>query len=133
MSENIISKQDYRHCVIGDDVYLLTHSKSHRRYNLSDIEQLIIPPINLGQAQLYKRSGKPVAYVSWAYLSEHIADRFSQDAYDLKIEDWQSGPHLWIMDFIAPFGGVRHIASQLKLQFPGKQGRWTRFDSSRNS
>jgi len=65
---------------------------------------MTIPPIALGQFRLWRKSGLPLAFGSWAYLSDEAAARAKNDIRRLSPIDWKSGDNLILMDLIAPFG-----------------------------
>ncbi len=117
--------------VLGEVLWLMGHSRLYRKYSVDDIHRLVIPPILTNQAILFRKAGKPHAYVSWAFLSSEVADGFSQDTYRLTAQDWCSGNELWMMDFLAPFGGGIRVAGHLRKHFAGRTAYSLRFDENR--
>jgi cytolysin-activating lysine-acyltransferase len=73
-----------------------------------------MPPLVLDQAKLYMRDNAPVAYVSWAKLSEAVAGRYCAAPHQLAAGDWQSGTQIWIVDLYAPFGGAIEVLQDLR-------------------
>ena len=73
-----------------------------------------MPALVLEQCKLYTRNGAPVAYVSWARLSDSVALRYQQAPHQLMPSEWQCGDQVWLMDLIAPFGGAEDIVKDLR-------------------
>lgn len=97
-----------------DVVYLICRTHRAHRWRLNDLPRLVIPPLRLGQAHLFYERGRPLAYVSWAWLSGIASDGFEDGSRLLKAEDWRSGENLWIVDLFAPFGHVGKISRFLR-------------------
>jgi hemolysin-activating ACP:hemolysin acyltransferase len=62
---------------LGLVIQLMRLSPLHRRWRVSDIERLIIPPYDLDQFRCYRFSGRAAGLATWAYLSDQCADDFS--------------------------------------------------------
>ncbi|MFZ8865313.1 MAG: toxin-activating lysine-acyltransferase [Rickettsiales bacterium] len=106
---------------------LLLSSNLHRRYLINDIGALFIPSIDCNQFRLYKEGGKPVGFVSWAYLTSEIDQKYAQGTYNLKYKDWYAGEKLWFLDFAAPFGHAKKIFAELRNElFPNSIGKSVR-------
>ncbi len=73
-----------------------------------------MPPLVLDQAKLYLRDNAPIAYVSWAKLSDTVAKRYRAAPHQLAATDWQSGDQVWIVDLLAPFGGAAEVLQDLR-------------------
>lgn len=102
------------HQVVGEVIELLTLSPYHVTWSIFDLQRLVIPPIRLGQYRLYRRKFKPVAFVSWAWLTENAENGYTTGTRLLQPEDWNSGDRLWFIDFVAPFGGVKRLVADLR-------------------
>ncbi len=89
---------------------------------LSELEWRVMPPLMLDQAKLYMRDKAPLAYVSWACLSEDAAKRYQQAPHHLMPSDWKSGEQVWIVDLCTPFGGGQEVIKDLRENvFKGKE------------
>lgn len=101
-------------------VLLLYMQSSHRRYQfIADLEWLLMPPLIAGQCKLYMKQEYPISFVSWAFLNEDAEKRLFQNGGKLRPEDWNCGDHLWIIDIVAPFGGVENMLHDLQMnEFP---------------
>ena len=63
----------------------------------------------------------PVAFASWAFLNEEAEARIRQDIRALTQDDWKSGDQPWLIDMIAPFGGLDEAVVDLKEKiFPDR-------------
>lgn len=95
-------------------VRLMMLSDLHKQWTVSDLDRLLIPPIQMGQCLFAIKDDSPIAFVSWALFSEEASLAFANRARPLRKEDWRSGDQLWIVDFIGPFGFVPEIVRMFK-------------------
>ena len=99
---------------IGVIISLMGKSKFYSDYDLIDITQLIMPPIELGQYKIYYDAmERPAAFATWAYLSEGSLNNLFKDEEHLTKAEWSSGNILYISDFAASEGMGREYASKL--------------------
>ena len=103
-------------------VIMLYMQSSHRRFQfISDLEWLLLPPLVGGQCKLYMKKEYPISFISWGFLDEEAEKRLFHNGGKLRPEDWKSGKNLWIIDIVAPFGGVENMLRDIqKNEFPGK-------------
>lgn len=67
-------------------------------------------PLNLGQYRIYYNSKNlPIAFVSWASLSDMVSEKYEKGDYLLQDNEWNSGENLWLIDFISPFGNPKKV------------------------
>jgi cytolysin-activating lysine-acyltransferase len=99
--------------LLGAVIWLMLQHNSTRHTLVSDAEWRVMPPLVLNQAKLYMRDDAPIAYVSWAMLSDRVAERYCLAPHQLAAGDWQSGEQVWIVDLYAPFGGADHVIQDL--------------------
>jgi len=96
--------------MMGQIVGLMARSPDHKHLFLADLEWRVLPPMLLRQCRVIHKAGLPVAFVSWALLSEEVEKRFlATPELRLKPEDWKSGDRPWIVDLIAPRGGEKDV------------------------
>ena len=69
---------------------------------LRHIRRLIIPPLTLGQYEIYE---EPVCFASWALLSDRISEGYKTGTYNLQSDDWNTGENLWLINILCPEGG----------------------------
>ena len=95
---------------------LMSVAAGHRERTVTNLRSLLEPAIAHGQLKLYfNDNGNPVAYVAWALLDGQVEDRvLSEGRLDLHHSEWNEGQSLWIVDFVAPFGHLRHVLADLR-------------------
>ncbi len=69
---------------------------------ITDLEWMTLPAIALDQFRLWRQNNMPVAFATWAYLSDEAEERMQQGVRRLGPADWKSGDNLWLMDLVAP-------------------------------
>ncbi len=103
----------------GEIVWLFAQTPMHRHLFIADLEWMVMPPILLGQFRLFHANERPAGLALWAYLSDEAEARLNVGVGKLKPEEWKSGPHLWLVDVIAPFGGAEEMLADLRASvFP---------------
>src|SRR2546430_14751856 len=106
--------------LFGQVAWLMMQSPVHRHLFLADLEYRVAPPLMLQQFRLYRRDNVPVAFVSWALLTEEVEKRVQSGAWRLQRADWRSGDRLWVVDLVTPHGGVGGVLKDLPGKvFPG--------------
>lgn len=100
--------------LLGEIVWLFSFSKLHREWSIKSIHQWILPALMHGHFRIYRRSGKPRGYISWARLSKKVEEAYVLRPSSLQPADWKSGERGWIIDFVVPFGDTFEIAHDLK-------------------
>lgn len=110
--------------LFGEIVWLYSFSSIHQKWPISKVHQWIVPALKHRQLRVYRRGDRPIAYVSWAKMSKEVEEAYVLNPSGLRPEDWVSGPRIWFVDWIAPFGGTREIARDIKHNvFPNDVGR----------
>lgn len=87
---------------MGNAVWLMTMDKSYRDRPIRDIEALIAAPILLRQFKLYSKDNQPVAFLTWASVSEEVKAKIAAGE-PLALEDWRSGENIEVVDVVSPF------------------------------
>lgn len=88
---------------------LMLASPPHRHLFIADLEWRLLPAIASSQFRLITKDNRPLAFVTWAFLSDEIKERLktaggsSSGAGRLKPEEWRSGKNHVIVDFVSPF------------------------------
>ena len=86
--------------------------------------QWVLPAIMHKQFRIYHESGRAIAYVAWAYLSEEVEAAYVRNPLTLQPKDWKSGNRGWIVDFIVPFGHIWPVVHDLRNNiFKGEIGK----------
>jgi len=122
--------------VQGEVTWLMGRSPKHRHLFIADLEWLLAPPLALKQVRIFRKNkqadqnvasataqqseGTPVAFVSWAFVSDEADARLKSGVIRLRPAEWRSGPHPWIIDVVAPFGGADEaVAAVIRDVFKG--------------
>jgi cytolysin-activating lysine-acyltransferase len=100
--------------LLGAVSWLMMQQSATRHTLLSELEWRVMPALVLDQAKLFMRESAPIAYVSWARLSEDVAKRYQQAPHHLSASDWKSGEQIWIVDLCTPFGGMQEVMKDLR-------------------
>ncbi|MFY7905274.1 MAG: toxin-activating lysine-acyltransferase [Burkholderiaceae bacterium] len=108
--------------LLGAVSWLMMQHSATRHTLLSELEWRVMPALVLDQAKLFMRESAPIAYVSWARLSEDAAKRYQKAPHHLSASDWKSGEQIWIVDMCTPFGGMQEVMKDLRESvFPGQE------------
>lgn len=100
--------------MLGPITWLMMQQSATRHTLLSELEWRVMPALVLNQAKLYMREEAPIAYVSWAKMSQQCAARYKNPPHQLMASDWKSGEQIWIIDLITPFGGGTDVMKDLR-------------------
>lgn len=106
--------------VLGHVTWLMLQQGATRNTLVADLEWRVLPPLLLKQAKLHMRDDAPLAFVSWALLSDEAALRYRGAPHRLAAADWKSGDQVWLVDLFTPFGGAQEVLKDLRQQFAGR-------------
>ena len=107
--------------VLGAVCWLMMQQPGARHTLLSELDWRVMPALVMEQAKLYMRETAPIAFVSWAKLSDGVAKRYLEAPHHLTAADWKSGDQIWIIDMLTPFGGAAEVLKELReTVFAGK-------------
>jgi cytolysin-activating lysine-acyltransferase len=110
--------------VLGDIVFLFLHSPLHRGWPIFLIERNVLPAIHHKQFRLYHDDkGRPIGYLSWAWLTDEHDAKYQMGAYALRPSDWIGGSNAWIIDFVAPFGHTMAIRRHMRKELLFKESK----------
>lgn len=104
----------------GKIAWLWNNSPMHKSWRVHLQTRFIVPALETGQYILIEEKGLPVAYCSWAYLSLEIANEMVLKPGHLRRPDWNSGDHMWVIDWVSPFSSKNtwKLRNKLALMFP---------------
>jgi cytolysin-activating lysine-acyltransferase len=102
--------------IIGEVVWLMSQSPTHKHLSLGDLEWLLMPSIILEQYKTFHEDEKPVGAALWGYLSDEAAHRLKV-AGRLAPQYWgnnaiqdpekglvaKEGGTLWLVELVTPF------------------------------
>ena len=123
---------------LGQVVWLLSQSPTHRELKIKDIEWSLMPPILLEQFRIFRfgplpglenvdpksflpigldKAGfeqLPLGIAIWAKLSE-AAEAKLEKGERLTAEEWNSGDRVWLVELISPFANKENKLSEIML------------------
>lgn len=103
--------------VLGQIVRILSVSPDHRAMALGDLQHRVAPPLRLGQCRVLRgAAGQPIAYAAWARVSDDVHKRLEAGERTLKPEEWNSGPHPWLIDLAAPPQALPQVLAELQAK-----------------
>lgn len=84
-------------------------------FRIAAIQAYILPAIQLGQVALVADSrGNPVAYATWAYVSDDVLEELSQNPDRiLHVSEWNEGDNLCIIDVVALRNSVWRLIREI--------------------
>lgn len=89
---------------LGLASWLLSMSKEHKHLPFSYLDDTVLPAILLKQFKMIRKEGAPIAFISWASVTEDIASKFEAgEKKALELHEWRSGPRVIIVECISPF------------------------------
>ncbi len=100
--------------LLGPVTWLMLQQTAGRQTLLGELEWRVMPALMLDQAKLYLKDEAPVAFASWAKLSEEVAQRYQTAPHQLTMADWASGNQIWLIDVFTPFGGAQEVLKDLR-------------------
>lgn len=125
----------------GEMVWLMTQSPIHKQLKLGDLEWLLMPPLMLGQARIFRVGTQPVGLAVWAYLTPEEAEALGEKGR-LDAGGWRHGfdvreiitaektgkkidltppavvegkLELWLVDLVCPFATEENKLAQACL------------------
>jgi cytolysin-activating lysine-acyltransferase len=100
--------------LLGHIAWLWSQSPLHAHWPCHLLQTQVIPALGHQQCVWVGDGEQPVAYASWALLSDEAQQRYVHNPNALRATDWRSGPHMWWIDWVAPFGHTAAIAAHLR-------------------
>ncbi|MDQ1920917.1 toxin-activating lysine-acyltransferase [Massilia pseudoviolaceinigra] len=127
-------KYDSMTSMLGTAVFLILGCARYRLLRVASVGGWLQSPILLKQiCFFYDTLGNPIGYITWAYLSADVEQRFVADPdFLLHFSEWNEGERLWIIDFVAPNGMVREIVDYIRRHLFSEfsEARYVRRDAS---
>lgn len=110
--------------IVGEVVALMSESEFHSNYSASDINRLIVPAVYHDRARCYfdDETEELVGFITWTFLTPEAESGYIDGTRTLQPMDWTTAPEegqLWIIDMVAPFGGVAEMVRST--------GKWFNF------
>ncbi len=108
--------------ILGPALWLYARDPVKKFMFIGDTDWAVLPPIVLDQCRLYTKGGLPYAFVTWAFVNDAVDARLRSAEPKIAPHEWKSGPHIWLIDAVAPFGQLEGTLRELReTTFPGKK------------
>ena len=93
--------------LLGEMTWLLSQSPLHKALQIGDLEWLIMPALLKQQFYLFRDGDQPIGLALWAKCNKKAEKKLENGMIEpenrLTLEEWDSGPTIWLVDLIAPF------------------------------
>lgn len=99
--------------ILGPALWLYARDANRKFSFVGDIDWLLLPPVILDQCRLYTKNGIPFAFFTWASVSDAVDARLRSGAARIAPHEWKSGPHVWLIDLVTPFGQADEMLAEL--------------------
>jgi cytolysin-activating lysine-acyltransferase len=77
--------------MLGEIVWVLTQSPTHKHFALSDLKWMVMPPLSLEQYRIFRAGTRPLGVAFWAYLSDEAEQKLLSGAGRLRPDEWAVG------------------------------------------
>jgi cytolysin-activating lysine-acyltransferase len=105
--------------VLGEMAWLLTQSPLHKALALGDLEWLVMPALILRQFYIFRDGERPVGLALWAKCDAAAEAKLERGMIEpenrLSLEEWKSGPAIWLVDLIAPFASQENRHREIMI------------------
>jgi cytolysin-activating lysine-acyltransferase len=99
--------------ILGEIVWLMTQSPRHKSIALGELEWLVMPAILLRQFRIFYKGEQPAGVALWAMADDLVAKRIDAGDRRLSAVEWKSGPHMRLIELVAPFGAEAEMRQQV--------------------
>jgi cytolysin-activating lysine-acyltransferase len=100
--------------ILGPVMWLYARDERRKWTFIADHDWLLMPPIVLDQCRLYTKSEIPWAFFTWAFVNDEVHQRLNNGVAKIAPHEWRGGTHCWLLDGIAPFGGLEECLTDLR-------------------
>lgn len=105
--------------VLGEMAWLLTQSPLHKALAIGDLEWLVMPALILRQFYTFRDGDRPVGLALWAKCNPAAEAKLEGGMIEpenrLTLEEWNSGPEIWLVDLIAPFANQENRHREIMI------------------
>lgn len=97
-----VSALDVVYKDLGKITLLFGSSKYYQKFTAQHLVVHAFLPLKLKQYKIYYNNLKPFAFVSWAFLSDEVQEKFQTGNYILSESEFNSGSNIWLTEFVTP-------------------------------
>ena len=108
--------------VLGLASWLMSMSRSHRDLPISHLDTHILPGLFLKQFRLIRAKKMPAAFLTWATVSDEVANRLKGTADAPDLREWRSGPNVIVVDCVSPFTPADKVRDDFLAEVFRKSG-----------
>jgi cytolysin-activating lysine-acyltransferase len=105
--------------VLGEMTWLLTQSLLHKALPIEALEWLVMPALALEQFYIFRDGDRPVGLALWAKCNEAAEAKLDRGMIEpenrLSLQEWNSGPAIWLVDLIAPFSNQENRHREIMM------------------
>lgn len=101
--KDALRSQELLHLNLGYIAGLFSNSKYHAKASIGHFMSSVVPALKHNQFKIFFNGFKPVAYVSWAMLSDEVQEKYKTGKHLLTIDEWKSGDNVWLAEFVVPY------------------------------
>jgi len=106
---------------LGGAMWLYMKSPAYQALTVAELRDRLVAPIRFDQCRIYWARRLPFAWISFALVTPEVEARILNEECPvigkspaLEIHEWNRGDRLWIIDFLAPFGGASAVIANLR-------------------
>ena len=117
--------------VFSEVVYLASFFDYYNNWRMVALKRFFLQPIKRNQYFLIREDDKPVAFFSYAFVSDKAVDELKKGERSIGANEWNTGPNLFIPDIVSPFGlkasWVKYVRDELGRRYGDKiKAQWLR-------
>ena len=105
--------------LLGEMTWLLSQSPLHKALQIGDLEWLVMPALLKQQFYLFRDGEQPVGLAMWAKCNKTAERKLEGGMIEpenrLSLEEWDSGPNIWLVDLIAPFANTQNRQREIMI------------------
>ena len=93
----------------------------YREWSVADLEINVLPALRCGQSKIYlDPEQRPMGFLTWALVDDECHHALMMEGRNPPDDRWCSGPYLWFVDIVSPFGSLYPIVRDMQRNgFPG--------------
>jgi len=116
---------------LGAFMVLLERAPVQQRYPLRFLYTRLWPPLQTQQYLLQWQDQRPLAFVTWAWLTPETSAHYRIHRHVLQATDWNAGDQLWFMEIIADHTQLLPLMQAVRQRLPPRTlAQWHRVTAS---
>ena len=102
-----------RAVTVVDVLGLMWDAPFYQDWTIAGLKRYIVPPLTLGQYFAFESDGDVMGWFSYALLTERAENALIGGDH-IEFEDWNAGDRPWLMDGLAPNGGLPEMVPVMR-------------------